>query len=142
VAIANDLLPATFIATLGPLLEPVLHLCFDGLGQQLLSALSQDVGQDIFAPGQWHNPLFTRRKLHGGVLLGLVGLLGRNCDEFLPKYAAFFIRLSTTFGNSSIEVPLDDLCSDDNQLALLEEAIQQLVSKKRAKVSCKQAESA
>jgi len=32
---------------------------------------------------------------------GLVGQLGKNVGYFLPKYAAFFIRLSTTFGYSS-----------------------------------------
>ncbi|HZZ78044.1 MAG TPA: hypothetical protein VFE62_05980, partial [Gemmataceae bacterium] len=43
-------------------------------------------------------PHITRRKLHGGVLLGLVGQLEDSVSKSLPKYAAFFTRLSTTFG--------------------------------------------
>jgi hypothetical protein len=107
VAIANDELPATLVATLGPLLEPFLDLCFDGLGEQLLGALTQDVGEDIFAPGQWHNPLFTRTNSLVAYSSASLANWEETVVQFLPKCAAFFIRLSTTFGYSS-DLPTAD----------------------------------
>jgi len=62
---------------------------FSSLAEHSLRSLPQDVAQSVFAPGEWHNARVGRRKLHGGVLLGLVGPLGKTELEFLPKYAAF-----------------------------------------------------
>jgi hypothetical protein len=54
---------------------PVGDLGLDGLGEELLGALTQDLGQDVLRFRQWYNANLGARKTHGGVLLCLVGTL-------------------------------------------------------------------
>jgi hypothetical protein len=61
--------------------------------EQLLDAFAQDVGKDIFAAGQWHNALFTRRKLHSGVLLGPLGGSVVNFSQRAPPFSFVYPQL-------------------------------------------------
>src|SRR5438105_2896093 len=62
----------------------------DSLAQKLLGALTQQVGQDVVAAGQWHRPRFAARTLHGGVLLWPHGPAGKNLREICPKVRRLF----------------------------------------------------
>src|SRR5207244_11485008 len=90
VAIAHDLSPATVITLAGVGLHPVSNLSLDRIGQHIPSALAKNVAEDIFAAGPWHRACRTRRKLHGGVLLGLVGQLGKTVVSFSQSTPPFF----------------------------------------------------
>src|SRR5262249_10315532 len=100
--VTHYLLPATLVALQGVDLQPIGDLSLNRLREHVLRALSEHLAENIFTAGQWQGAGRACRKLHGGVLLGLVGQLGKNFALFLPKYAAFLFRLSTRFGNSSI----------------------------------------
>jgi hypothetical protein len=68
VAIANHLASARGIAAVLVTVNPVSNLGLDGLGQQLLDALAENVGKDILSLGQWYDPNLSGRTIHGGVL--------------------------------------------------------------------------
>src|SRR5262249_39040489 len=75
VAIADDLAATGGVAAVLVAVDPVGDLGLDGLGEQLLGALAEEVGEDILGLGQWHDPRFRGRAGHGGVLLCRVGTL-------------------------------------------------------------------
>src|SRR5262249_28534178 len=74
-AIADDLAAAGGIPAVLVTVDPVGNFGFDGLGEQVLGALAEDVGEDILGLGQWHDPHIDCRLIHGGVLLCRVGTL-------------------------------------------------------------------
>ena len=75
VAVANHLPLAGRIATVLVPLDSVGDLGLDGLGEQLLRALAENIAQDILGLGQWHDPNIAGRTIHGGVLLCRLGTL-------------------------------------------------------------------
>src|SRR6516225_4396277 len=75
VAIADHLAPAGGVATVPVAVDPVGDFGLDGLGEQLLGALAEDISKDILGLGQWHDGRFGGRTMHGGVLLCRVGTL-------------------------------------------------------------------
>ncbi len=87
IAIADHLAMAGGIAAVLVPVHPVADFGLDGLGQQSSSALAEDVRQDIGGLGQWHDPNFVARLLHGGVLLCRVGTL---VDSDTPRVRRLF----------------------------------------------------
>jgi hypothetical protein len=75
VAVADHLASAGFIAAALVAVDPVGDLGLDGLGEELLGALAEEVGQDILSRGRWHDPRLRGRTSHGGVLLCRSGTL-------------------------------------------------------------------
>src|SRR5262249_29993194 len=75
VAVADDLAASGGIAAVLVAVDPVGDLGLDGLGEQLLGALAEEVGEDVLGLGQWHDPRFGGSIDHGGVLLCRVGTL-------------------------------------------------------------------
>jgi len=75
VAVADHLATAGSIAAVLVTVDPVGNFGLNGLGEQLLGAQAEDVGEDILGRGQWHDPNLTGRMIHGGVLLCRVGTL-------------------------------------------------------------------
>src|SRR6516162_8377922 len=75
VAIADHLAAAGGVAAALVAVDPVGDLGLDGLGEELLGAPAEEVGEDILGLGQWHAGRFGGRTSHGGVLLCRVGTL-------------------------------------------------------------------
>jgi hypothetical protein len=75
VAVADDLAVAVAVAAVPTLVDPIGHLGFDGLDQELLGSGPKDFGEHVGGTGEWHDAQFVRRVNHSGVLLGLVGPL-------------------------------------------------------------------
>ena len=74
-AVADDLAVSPFVPDLGVGVDPGGDLGPDGLGQEPLGSLPEDVREDVLALGQGHDAVGGGRLGHGGVLLGLVGQL-------------------------------------------------------------------
>src|SRR5687768_18445412 len=67
--------------------DPLRDFCFDGLFQQSLSAVSQNVRQHVLGAYGWQRNDRIATLSHGGVLRGECGC---EVTKFKPKYAAFF----------------------------------------------------
>src|SRR5687767_7152650 len=67
--------------------DPLHDFCFDGLFQQSLSAVSQNVRQHVLGAYGWQRNDRIATLSHGGVLRGECGC---EVTKFKPKYAAFF----------------------------------------------------
>src|SRR5262249_28371541 len=78
--------------------DPVGDFGLDGLGEQLLGALAEEVGEDILGLGQWYDPNLGGRIIHGGVLLCRVGTFGDL--RYTKSTPPYFILLSTTFDHT------------------------------------------
>ena len=102
VAIADDLAVALGIAARGVFLDPGLDLRLDGLSDDPLGAVTDDLGEHILTARQWHDARIAGRTLHGGVLLWPRGASWEKPSADLSQGTPpFFIRLSTRFGHSS-----------------------------------------
>jgi hypothetical protein len=73
VAVADHLAASGLIPEVGAGVDPGGDLGLDGLGEHASRPVAEDLGKDILALGQGHDPDVGGRLLHGGVLLGLVG---------------------------------------------------------------------
>ncbi len=85
-AVADDLATTGLVAEVGVRVDPACNLGLDGPGQHLTGSLSADFGENVLAPGQWHDANVGDRLARGGVLLCLVGTIG--VDETSSGYAA------------------------------------------------------
>lgn len=74
-AVAHHLAVARVIEAVAMVVDPVGDFGLNGLGQELLRSLAEDLGEDIFGLGQWHAADVGARKTHGGVLLCRGGTL-------------------------------------------------------------------
>src|SRR5262249_34398266 len=98
VAVADDLVTADGVAAVPVAVDPVGDFGLDGLGEQLLGALAEEVAADILGLGQWYDPNLGGRIIHGGVLLCRVGTFGDL--RYTKSTPPYFILLSTTFDHT------------------------------------------
>src|SRR5262249_34975569 len=98
VTIADDLAVAVGVAAALVAGDPVGDLGGDGLGEEFLGALAEDVGKDVLGLGEGHEADIGGRKAHGGVLLCRVGTFGE--PQYTKSTPPFFIPLSTTFDHT------------------------------------------
>ena len=75
VAVADDLAASPVIHEVGMVIDPGGDLGLDGLGEHPPGPVPEEVGEDVLAVGQRHDADLGCRLTHGGVLLGLVGLM-------------------------------------------------------------------
>jgi len=113
VAVSDDLSVAVIIAAVLVSFDPVGDLGVDGLGEQLLGALSEDIGEDIVGVWQWHDTNVIGRKVHGGVLLCRGGTFGE--PQYTKSTPPFIIPLSTTFDHTPADSHAAHIRPDGNE---------------------------
>ena len=75
VAVADDLAASLVVLEVGMVVDPGGDLGLDGLGQEASSPVPKEVGKHVLAGDHGHDADLGCRLTHGGVLLGLVGLM-------------------------------------------------------------------
>jgi hypothetical protein len=118
-AVANDLSVAVAVSDVSMGLDPVGDLGLDRAGEHLASPVSEDLGEDVAAVGQWHGTKIEGRLTHGGVLLCLVGTFG--VGETSPRVRRLTFHLYPR--NSTI--PPDDLDTAHCQIRKLADTLRQ-----------------
>jgi hypothetical protein len=74
-AVADDLAASLVVPEVGVVVDPGGDLGLDGLGQEASSPVPEQVGEHVLAGCQGHDTDLGCTLTHGGVLLGLVGLM-------------------------------------------------------------------
>ncbi len=72
--------------------DPLGDFGFDGLSEQLLGALPQDVGQRVAAAGGWQRNRGIGNLSHGGVLLGKLARKQPNSTPSTPPLSTHLIH--------------------------------------------------
>ena len=98
VAVADDLAAPGVVLEVGVGVDPGGDLGLDGLGQEPPGPVPEEVGEDVLAGCQGHDPDLGCRLIHGGVLLGLVGLGVLFSDCITKDTPPPFTPPNTTFG--------------------------------------------
>jgi hypothetical protein len=75
VAVTHDLAVVLVVQALSVVLDPVSDLRLDGLSQEVLGTLAENLGKSSNSLGQWHDSEVCGSIAPGGVLLGRVGPL-------------------------------------------------------------------
>jgi hypothetical protein len=73
-AVADDLSMPEFVSVVRAALQVGGDFGLDGLGQELLGALAENIGKHVLGGAQWQGRGVRGSVVHGGVLQCLVGM--------------------------------------------------------------------